>query len=396
MADKKNIAKKRVAYWIIYLMNFFWAGAFALPMYIQSSFIESIVGIEFAGLVFFISTVVMLLFMLILPNFLQKFHNFKVTIAINLLAFLSSILIYFSHGLLSVLFYILYVALLTVLVICFDIFLEQSIASEEETGRVRTIKLWFINVVVLVSPLLSGYLLSWFDSYRLVYLLSGLFFIMVVILMLFSRNQLDDRTVSYKKRSLKSIEKIFKTHPNITRSVKIEFALRFFYAVMVLYMPIYLHDNIGFSWPQIGLVFTIMLIPFVTLQIPAGRIADKYIGEKEMIIGGMIFIVTFTLWAVFTNTHSVWQWALILFMTRVGAAVLEAMNEVFFFKHVDEKDIDLIDVFRDIRPIGWLVASFVAFVILFIWSTSIKVVILFAALIVFYNLRQAIFIKDTK
>lgn len=113
--------------------------------------------------------------MLILPNFLQKFHNFKVTIVINLLAFLSSILIYFSQGLLSVLFYILYVALLTVLVICFDIFLEQSIASEEETGRVRTIKLWFINVVVLVSPLLSGYLLSWFESYRLIYLLSGLF-----------------------------------------------------------------------------------------------------------------------------------------------------------------------------------------------------------------------------
>ena len=365
-------------------------------MYIQSSFIESIVGIELAGLVFFISTVVMLVFMLLLPNFLQRFHNFRVTIVINLLAFLTSLGIYFSQGILSVLFYILYVALLTILVICFDIFLEQSITSEEETGRVRTIKLWFINIVVLASPLLSGYLLSWFESYRLIYLLSGAFFIMVVVLMLFNRKWLDDRTVYYRKRSLKSIEKVFKTHPNITRSVKIEFALRFFYAVMVLYMPIYLHDKVGFNWPQIGLVFTIMLIPFVTLQIPAGRIADKYIGEKEMMIGGMIFIAIFTTWAVFTTTHSVLWWAVILFMTRVGAAVLEAMNEVFFFKHVDEQDMDLIDVFRNIRPIGWLAASFVAFIILFVWPDGLRVVIFSAALIVFYNLRQAILVKDTK
>jgi len=388
--------KRKTLYLVIYLMNFFWALAMALPLYIQSSFIESVVGVEYVGLVLAISTIITLIFMLVLPNFLQKFHNFRVTLAVSLLVFIITILIYFSPGIWGLAFYVLYGALLTVLVICFDIFLEESIASEGETGRVRTIKLWFINVAVLASPLLTGYLLGWFDNYRLIYLLAGLAFLFIPVMMLFKRRQLDDRTVRYRKRSFRSISKVFKSNPNITRSVKIEFSLRFFYAVMVLYMPIYLHDKIGFDWPQIGLIFTIMLIPFVTLQIPAGRIADKYIGEKEMIIGGMVFMIIFSLVVVLANTHSVLWWSVILFMTRVGAAVLEAMNEVFFFKHVDGGDVDLIDIFRDIRPVGWLAASIVSFIILVIWPENIKIIILFTALVLLYNLRHAFVLKDTK
>lgn len=387
--------KNRRVFWIIYIMNFFWSAAFALPLYIQSSFIESIVGIKYVGLVLALSTSTTLVAMIILPYFLKKFHNFKVTFVVSLLVFLVTSLIYFVSDSWKLVFYVCYIALMTLLVICFDIFLER-VSTDGETGRVRTIKLLFINVAILISPWISGNLVGRFNSFELVFLIAGISFLIIPFLMMLRKKELDDREVSYRQRNLKSLKKVFKTHPNITRSVFVEFSLRFFYATMVLYIPIYLYENIGFDWPTIGWIFTIMLLPFVLLQIPAGRIADKYIGEKEMIVGGIVVMIIFSGVVAVLDSYSPWVWAGILLLTRVGASVLEAMNEVFFFKHVETNDADLIDVFRDIRPVGWLSASLVSFVLLTVFPGNIPDVVWFMIFVLVLALYPAARLKDTK
>lgn len=393
---KKDIkGKKRAGYWVIYLMNFFWSVAFALPLYIQSSYIEEIVGIRFVGLVLAASTFLTLLAMLMLPSFLKKFHNYRVTFVVSILIFIVTTLLYLVPGVWSLAFYMVYIALMTVLVICFDIFLER-VSDDENTGKIRTIKLLFINTAILISPVISGNLVGWFGSYKLVFLIAGLAFLIIPMLMMTRRAELDDRTATYHKRSLRSLKRIFKTHPNITKSVLIEFALRFFYATMVLYIPIYLYEKVGFDWPTIGLIFTIMLIPFVVLQVPAGRIADKYIGEKEMIIGGIVIMIIFSAVVAVLDSSSVAVWAAVLFMTRVGASVLEAMNEVFFFKHVESNDVDLIDIFRDIRPIGWLSAALVSFIILTVFPGNIADVVWFMIFVLILALYPSSTMKDTK
>lgn len=386
--------KKKVA-WLLHLIHFLWAIAFALPLYIQSSFIESIVGIKFVGLVLAVSTSATLLALLILPNFLKKYHNFRVTLFISLAVFIVTILIYVVPGVWSLVFYVFYIALMTLLVVCFDIFLE-SISTNDKTGQIRTLKLFFINLAILISPLISGNLVGSFDNYRLVFLWAGLVFLATPFLLLLRKKELDDRTVEYQKRSLYSLEKIFQTHPNILRSIFIEYGLRIFYATMVLYLPIYLHERIGFDWPTIGIIFTIMLLPFVLLQVPAGRLADKYLGEKEMIIGGIFFMITFSVIVIWLNTDSVFWWALILFMTRVGASLVEAMNEVFFFKQVDNHDADLIDIFRDVRPIGWLTVSLISFVLLLVFPGNILNIIWFMVVVLILVLYPAAKLVDTK
>ena len=62
---------------------------------------------------------------------------------------------------------------------------------------------------------------------------------------------------------------------------------RLTYAWMVIYTPLHMLD-LGFTWEEIGQIFTIMLIPFVLVEYPAGWLADKYIGETEMMSADLI------------------------------------------------------------------------------------------------------------
>jgi hypothetical protein len=87
-------------------------------------------------------------------------------------------------------------------------------------------------------------------------------------------------------------------------------------------------------------------------------------------------------------------WAFVLFLSRVGAALVEAMNETYFFKHVGKRDMDLINMFRDMRPIGWLVGALTSFVLLkFFGIESIFVSIVVVLVIALW---PALRLVDTK
>ncbi|PIR94738.1 hypothetical protein COT95_02545 [Candidatus Falkowbacteria bacterium CG10_big_fil_rev_8_21_14_0_10_37_6] len=175
---------------------------------------------------------------------------------------------------------------------------------------------------------------------------------------------------------------------------QVTFILRFFYYMMVVYMPIYLHSNIGFDWEQIGAIFTIMLIPFVIFEMPAGQLADKYLGEKEILVLGLIIMVSSTGAIFFIQSASFLVWSAILFMTRVGASLVDAMQDVYFFKLVNKHDMDLINLFRDLRPAAWLTSSVLAVVILQFFT--VEYLFLFTAIIILLAVRPAMTIKDTK
>ena len=163
---------------------------------------------------------------------------------------------------------------------------------------------------------------------------------------------------------------------------------------MVLYTPIYLHQQFGFSWQVLGIVFTVMLLPFVILQMPAGSLADKYLGEKEIMATGLLIMMIFTGLIFFLRSPSIYVWTAVLFMTRVGASLVEVMQESYFFKHVDSEDMDLISLFRDLRPAGWLLGSLVSVAIL--QFLPVQFIFLFLAVVLLLALRPVLVLQDTK
>jgi MFS family permease len=139
------------------------------------------------------------------------------------------------------------------------------------------------------------------------------------------------------------------------------------------------------SWSEIGFIFFFMLIPFVVLQYPAGRIADMYIGEKELIIFSLVIMAIFTAVIPFIKTMDWILWALVLFGTRVGAAIIDVLRDSYFYKKVDAHNVSLIDFFRTARPIGIITASGISFVLLLFFSMkAVFFLLVFILLLAFF------------
>ena len=162
---------------------------------------------------------------------------------------------------------------------------------------------------------------------------------------------------------------------------------------MIIYSPLYLR-SIGMEWGKIGIIFTFMLIPFVLLEYPAGLLADKKIGEKEMIIAALAIMGFSTLSIFFINSTGIIIWMIVLFLTRVGASLLEILRDSYFYKRIDGYDVDIVEFFRTSRAVGFIIGSIVSG-ILFIFL-PMKSVFIIIAIVIFSGLIPAFNLIDNK
>ena len=167
-----------------------------------------------------------------------------------------------------------------------------------------------------------------------------------------------------------------------------------FYALMIIYTPIYLHDYIGFDWTTIGILFSVMLIPFVLVGIPEGIIADAGWGERRMIAAGFLVCGLATLGCAILGNGSAILWAILLFLTRVGIASSDVMSDAYFFRKVNGKDIQKIAIYRTARPVAYVLSSIVATILLAM--TDIRGLLVVLGFLMFYGIRVALSISDVK
>jgi MFS family permease len=170
--------------------------------------------------------------------------------------------------------------------------------------------------------------------------------------------------------------------------------LQFFFGWMIIYTPLYLHENLGFDWSSIGIIFTIMLLPYVLFEVPLGKLADTILGEKEILILGFIITAISTMAMAFMHTTELIPWIIILFITRVGASSIEVMNETYFFKKVRAEDTTAIEIFRIMRPAGYILAPLVASA--FIPFIEARYLFLIIGLTMFIGVYAGARIVDTK
>ena len=150
----------------------------------------------------------------------------------------------------------------------------------------------------------------------------------------------------------------------------------------------------GFGWDKIGIIFSIMILPFVFIQIPVGYLSDKVFGEKEILSIGFIVMAISTAMIPLIDTDDLVTWALVLFTTRVGAAMVEVMNDTYFFKKVSDKNLNLINLYRMVNPMAYITGPIIAtMLILFMPFVNIFYVLAF---IMLFGLRYSLAIKDTR
>lgn len=380
-----------------YVGAVFMAAYSSIPAYVNSSFLKGFLGEEGIGWLYVITSAITIVLMLIAPNLIKRFGNKNVLIGFIGLSILSVIPLAFPtlkviHTLTA---FGVYVILGYLTRYTLDVYLE-NISDDKSTGLIRGLYSTFYNFAWLVSPLLAAYLVNQ-GNYNLVYGVAGLVLIPLLLIAIFGLKKLphiktDSSTV------WEEIKYLWRDKTQLSANIRdilaIDFLLNFFYAVMVIYMPLYLRDHIGLSWPEIGLAFTIMLLPFVLFELPLGKIADKWLGEKEILIGGIIILAISTIATTFLSLPNWILWAVILFLTRTGAASVEIMKETYLFKKIDGVDTGIISLSRINVPFSYLTGSIFASIILVF--LDLKYIFLLLGLIMLVGLKFAWNLKDTK
>ena len=234
-----------------------------------------------------------------------------------------------------------------------DIFIEHATLCEGVTGKVRGTLLTFGNSALIVAPLVMALVLH-STSYETVYLLSAglLFMFAAFILPLYGTF----RDPEYIPATLASLKHALIRHRDLLPTVGAQFMLSLFYSFAVIYMPLYLLD-LGFSWTEVSIILTIALLPFVLVEFPLGRMADKSIGEKEIMIAGFAIVIASTVFLSLPFAPSLVLYALLFLTTRLGAAMVEITAETHFFREVEAKDGIVITLSRMMGAFGYLVGA---------------------------------------
>jgi len=390
--QKKTNPKNNLSLIILYFLGLILAVSSALPAYIQSNFLNQFVSLEILSLFFIIANALTVFCIIAFPKLIKKLSNYFLTKIILVLHAVSLLGMVVTNGPFSAfLATILFTISTNLLWINMDVLIE-TFSHNSATGRIRTTYFTFINLGWIISPFLSSYLMNLGD-YQLPFLVAAFLAIPVFLILLYQGRNLKDKVV-YSKENIGLVIKKTWQNKNLRGIFFVSLLLSLFYTTAVVYVPIYLYQNMGIGWQTLGLMFSIMLIPFLVFEIPAGIIADKYIGEKEILYLGFFILVASLFLFFYLKVTTFWIWASVLFLSRIGAALIEAMRETYFFKIVDAKDVGYINIFRTTAPLGYVIGPFLAMIILKFFPLNYLFLII--ALISLSGFIFVASIRDTK
>jgi len=391
MSNKKhkeniNEGKLKLITFISFLLGF----SQSLLVYVESSYFKLSLGSENVSVFYFLAYVVSLLGLLNMHKLIKRLGKSTTFFLLFFLQiFAMAVLIMVPPSMLGIFLLMINIITSYLMYVVLDIIME-SYSEDKKSGRIRGLHLMIISAGFMLGPILSTHILETYDY-------SGLFFLsMLISMVIFIIGLVGLRGGNNKFNGNITIRDLVKkifVNKNLMRIYWVSFVLEFFYALMTVYTPLYLLD-LGMSWSQIGVIFTIMLIPFILVNYPVGVLADKKLGEKEMIIFGLFVMAISTLSIFFVTSTSILVWGFVLFLTRIGAAMIETLRDSYFYKRIDGDDMDIISFFRTSRSVAYIAATAVSAMLLVVFP--VKAMFLFLTIVILLALYPAFTLVDNK
>lgn len=376
---------------IVYFLNLILSLHYYLVLYVNSSFLETTLGKDGISLLYIIGSAVSLITFILTPRILSLVGVWQYLLLVTAGEFFAVLGLSSLHTPVSLaLFFVLHQTFSAMVFFSLDVFLEEITKEETFTGELRGLYLTVSNLALVISPLLAGSIIAQ-SGFQKLYLISALLCIPLFIVAFSSLHGVAKQNPRHIK-TLHTLRALWKNKDVFFVSCA-HLVLQLFYAWMVIYVPLYLVKYIHFDWKEIGALFTIMLLPFVLFEIPAGWLSDKKLGEQEMMIGGFL-ISTGAIVAIPFLHGAFLSWAIVLFISRVGASLVEVTTESYFFKKIGAKDSDLLSIFRMTRSVSYLVTP--AIVVVTFLALSFQYSFFILALITLSGILFASRIRDTK
>jgi MFS family permease len=118
------------------------------------------------------------------------------------------------------------------------------------------------------------------------------------------------------------------------------------------------------------------------------------VGEKELMLIGLAIILFASLLMPILHFDSLVTFGLFLFITRVGASILESMSFIYFFKKVKTEEVTNISLFNNLGSAANAIVPLVAAIVFYFTSNLYILFYIFSAFCI-YAMYKAVHIKDT-
>jgi MFS family permease len=354
LKHKEHLNKTSLKY--LYSASFFLGIASAFVLYLESDYIKTAVGSDNITLFYIVAYSITLILISSWHHLIRIYGKSKIfLISLSLkggiiLALAVSPVNKYSAWLMAA--YMISAALTW---LDFDIMLE-NFSADKVTGRIRGLYLTITSAGYVLSPIAAGLLVSRY-GFQASFKASFVFFIPILIIAFWKFRNINHEAI-IKINFADVLRKIIKRR-NVMKIYYISFLLQFFYALIIIYTPLRLLE-LGFSWTDMGKMFTLMLIPFIIIEYPIGYFCDKKFEERNILPFALLIISLSAGAMTFINSKSFIAWAGILFCTRIGASLVEVLRDSYFYKRIDRRDVDIIDFFRNVTPLSYIIGAVIA------------------------------------
>lgn len=353
-----RVSNRSIKFGFIYLLAVIFNFHGLLVAYSNSTFMEQFVSPATVGILFTISSSIAVFAFLFISHVLHKIGNVRLVVGLSIIEIIALIVLGFtSSPTAAIVAFIVFMVLNPLIYLSIDIFSESLIGkNENSTGSKRGLTLTLMSLAAVAAPLALAVIVGDKESQLFkVYLVSAAVFSTFIFIILAKFKNFQDP--KYHKMKIISSVSSFWKRKDMRNVFLANFTLQMFFSWMVIYLPLYLATEIGFTWDIIGVIIAIGLFAYVIFEYPVGIIADKWIGEKEMMATGFIIIAITSAWISFMVTASILAWIILMFISRIGASFVEATTESYFFKHTKGTDANIMSFFRLTRPLAMVVGA---------------------------------------
>ncbi|MFN3188558.1 MAG: MFS transporter [Candidatus Paceibacteria bacterium] len=383
-----------IRYNFVYLLAIIFTFHSLVVAFSNSTYLEGFIDAKYVGLLFSLGSLGSILLFLTLPDIMRRFGNVLTTIITMAGAVTALLLMGFALSpLVVIISFVVFLALNPLGYFSIDVFSETLIGNDEnDTGKKRGIVLALMSVAALSAPLMIGTIVGEADNLARLYFVAagvGVLFIFVVVGIF---RQFYDPV--YQPLPLRSLYALMRENTSISVVIYNHFLLQLFFSWAIIYIPLYLATEIGLGWDTIGLIIAAGLLAFAIFEYPAGYIADKFIGEQEMMAVGFLILALTVAGIAMVAPLGVAGWMALMFINRTGASLVEATTESYFFKCVKGEDAGLMSIFRLLRPLAVLCGSLLGTACLIILPFQFIFFVL--ALVLISGIFVTQFLVDTK
>ncbi|MDQ5951011.1 MAG: hypothetical protein QG639_288 [Patescibacteria group bacterium] len=391
-AQRGNVST--ITFTLVYLLSIIFTFQVLVTAYSSSTYMEQFVEKWQVGLLYSVGAGIAIILSLILPRFLRRVGN---VVSCLLLFFSINVALIFMglalNTTLTVMAFIAYLALTPQIYLNIDIFLETLIGDNEETtGSKRGLILTLMSLAAFASPLAMGHIIGEENDLSAVYYVGasvGLLFISLIVARFRHFQDPDYKTVLVRDMFRETAK-----DTDIKTIMYGQFLLQVFYTWAIVYIPNYLNTVVGFDWLTISQIIAFALFAFVLFEYPIGLIADRYLGEKEMLATGFVILACTVACMSFMADFSITSWMILMFISRIGASLVEVTTESYFFKKVDGDEPSIIGLFRLMRPLANLGGALIGSIAIFFLPYNFIYLVL--ALIMASGVFFTTFLTDTK